>query len=156
MTFPLFRVSVAAAIALLLAALMAIPVAADQVYRTERLPLAPTDDAPLRSGSVVNIHANGPRIYAHEVYMLNGAEPNTSYDVVLNVYTQNLECVGDANLALPTATLTTNVAGNGRADAFFAPEDVEGLRGSAVSAYWSVGRDGDVTYVSGCTQITLD
>ena len=33
---------------------------ADGVYQTERLDLLPVDGAPLRSGAVVNIHANGP------------------------------------------------------------------------------------------------
>jgi hypothetical protein len=55
---------------------------ADQTYHTERLPLHSVDpDYPLRNGMVVNIHANGPNNAAIEHYMLNGAKPNTTYEI---------------------------------------------------------------------------
>src|SRR5438093_796892 len=53
--------------------------AADAVYHTEHLDLAPVGAAPLRSGFVQNIKAEGPEIYAHEVFVLNGASPNAAY-----------------------------------------------------------------------------
>lgn len=146
----------AAAVALLLTMVLVIPATADQAYRTQRLSLTPAATAPLRSGSVVNIHANGPAVYAHEVYMLNGAVANTAYTVVLNVYIATPVCAGTPDLVIPTATLTTNRAGNGTADAFFRPEDVAGLGGLTVSALWQVTHDDVVAYTTECTQITLD
>ena len=41
-------------------------------------------DVPLRSGFVVDVHAEGPRIYAQERYLLSGAGPGI-YPVVLQV-----------------------------------------------------------------------
>ena len=59
---------------------------ADAVYHTEHLGLTPVGGAPLRSGFVQNIKAEGPTIYAHEIYVLNGAQPNTTYTVTNNFY----------------------------------------------------------------------
>jgi hypothetical protein len=69
-------------------------VRADQDFHTERLPLTLTaegaeTDPPhpaLRSGHVVDIHANGPQIGALERYLINGARANSSYKVVLEVF----------------------------------------------------------------------
>lgn len=55
---------------------------ADQNYHTERLSLNVVDDGhSLRNGMVVNIHPNGPNNGAIELYKLNGANPNTDYEV---------------------------------------------------------------------------
>ena len=43
--------------------------AADAVYHTTRIPLREVGDAP-GGGTVVNIHTDGPVVYAHEVYLL--------------------------------------------------------------------------------------
>ena len=73
---------------LALAAVSAVPVAADQGYHTDRLPVWVTADGvsagypSLRAGQVVNIHASGPTVFAHERYMLNGAAPDTSWGIV--------------------------------------------------------------------------
>ena len=40
----------------------------------------------LRSGQVVDIHANGPQIGALERYEINGARANTSYEVKLELW----------------------------------------------------------------------
>ncbi len=84
-------------------------VVADQVYHSERLPFTLTDAGAfvghpeLRSGQVVNIHPNGPVNGALERYMINGAKPNTSYQVVLQVF-NSTSCDGDLALLLPTAS----------------------------------------------------
>jgi len=44
---------------------------------------------------------------ALERYMINGALPNTSYQVVLQVFTST-SCDGETALLLPTAILETN------------------------------------------------
>jgi len=54
---------------------------ADRVYHSEHLSLAPLGRAPLRSGFVENIKANGPTVYAHEIFVLNGACPRSTYTV---------------------------------------------------------------------------
>src|SRR5215207_380211 len=124
---------------------------ADRVYHTEHLQLSGVDGAP-GGGMVVNIHANGPNVYAHEVYVLRHAVPGT-YQVSLTLHLTSLDCTGPG-MALPTATIETNAEGNGRADVKFTPADVGGLRGTTVSISWSV--TGPATYVTDCTVVTLD
>ena len=101
---------------------------------------------------VVNVHTNGPQVYAHEIYTLRHAVPGT-YQVTLNVFPTSLDCTGPA-LAFPTATLVTNARGNGQADVKLTPEDVAGFRGLTFSISWTV--TGPATYVTGCTVVVLD
>jgi hypothetical protein len=133
------------------AAALAGTAGADAVYQTERLELAGLAGAP-GGGMVVNLHTNGQQVYAHEIYTLRNAVPGT-YQVILNVFPTSLDCTGTA-LAIPTATLDANASGNGRADAKFSPEDVEGLRGMTFSLSWTV--TGPATYVTDCTVVVLD
>jgi hypothetical protein len=125
--------------------------AADRVYHTERLELSGVGGAP-GGGMVVNIHPNGPNVYAHEIYTLRQAVPGT-YQVFLNVFPTSQNCTGQT-AALPTATITTNAIGNGWADVKFTPEDVGALRGMTFSISWSVV--GPATYVTACTVVSLD
>jgi hypothetical protein len=75
------------ALILLAAGLAGITQEATLTRPTYRKPeLVPVSDAPLQSGFVVNIHPNGPVIFAHEIYQLNGAAPSTTYQVMLMVY----------------------------------------------------------------------
>jgi hypothetical protein len=124
---------------------------ADPAYHTERLALRGVGGAP-GGGMIVNVHANGPNVYAHEIYTLSHAVPGT-YQVVLNIYPGTLDCSGTP-IMLPTAEITTNAVGNGRADAKFTPEMVGELRGSTLSISWTV--TGPATYVTRCTVVTLD
>jgi hypothetical protein len=133
------------------AAALAGTAAADAIYHTERLELVGLAGVP-GGGMVVNIHANGPQVYAHEIYTLRDAVAGT-YEVVLNVFPTSLDCTGMA-LAVPTATLETNAHGNGQADVKFTPEDVSGFRGMTFSLSWTV--TGPATYVTGCTIVVLD
>jgi hypothetical protein len=114
----------------------------------------PVGSAPLQSGFVENIHANGPNVFAHEEYVLNGAMPNTSYTVTIHV----LAGPGCTNTLfdLDTTTLTTNPAGNGTAEKVFTPADVDGLANSTIYAYWTVSTGGSVTYMTACQTIHLD
>lgn len=129
---------------------------ADQFYRTEHLPLSPVADAPLRSGFVNNIHANGPRVYAKEVYSLNRAEPNTEYTVVLHGYLGNPACEGTAEVVMTTAVFTTNVAGNGKGSVMLTPEDVAPFRGLTVYVRWTVDDANGPAYETTCTTVVLD
>ncbi len=134
-----------------LAATFVGPATADRVYHTERLELSGVGGAP-GGGMVVNIHPNGPNVYAHEIYTLRHAVPGT-YQVSLNVFPTSLSCTGPS-AALPTATLRTNAIGNGWADVKFTPQDVASLRGMTFSISWTVA--GPATYVTACTVVTLD
>ena len=120
-------------------------------YHTERLALNGLSGAP-GGGMVVNAHADGPNVYAHEIYTLRHVVPGT-YQVVLNIHPASLSC-GGAPIEIPTARISTNAAGNGQADAKFTPEDAAGLRGSTVGIRWTVS--GPATYATRCTVVTLD
>ena len=125
--------------------------AGDRVYHTEHLELSGVGGAP-GGGMVVNVHPNGPNVYAHEIYTLRQAVPGT-YQVSLNVFLTSQNCTGSST-AIPTATITTNANGNGWADVKFTPGDVAALRGLTFSISWAV--DGPATYVTACTVVTLD
>ena len=70
-----------------------VPVAsADRVYHSEHTALAPVGGAPLHNGFVQNIHPNGPNVFAHEIYVLNGAAPAVTYAVHLIVHPFSPDC----------------------------------------------------------------
>ena len=147
----------ATALVMTAAALTLIPgAAADDVYHSEHMPLEPVGGAPLRTGFVENTHANGPAIYAQEIYVLNGAAPNTAYEVHLVAYAFDPGCEGT-----PTdfgfAPLTTNRQGNGRAKRVFRPDDVPAeLRDATHGIRWEVTSAGTTVYETRCTAVTLD
>jgi hypothetical protein len=130
---------------------------ADQAYHTERLPFeAVNGDPVLRSGHVINAHSNGPIRYAREDYMVNGAAPNETYDVVIQVFFGE-SCEGDPNLALPTAQILTNANGQGHASHVFVPDDVAPFNPPlTVHARWVLERGGATQYETQCTVINLD
>jgi hypothetical protein len=129
---------------------------ADRAYHAAHIALSPVDSTPLRNGFVENIHANGPKNYAREIYVLSGAEPNASYEVSLSIWTANLACAGSPTLAMTTATLTTDAAGKAVGQKVFTPADADGLRGHTVSAMWTVSQGGTATYATDCEVVTLD
>jgi hypothetical protein len=133
----------------------AVAARADGTYHAHQYALAPVGGAPLRAGFVENIHANGPNVYAHELYVLNGARPDTTYQVVLRIFPGDPSC-SSSPLVLPTATLSTNAAGNGIASHVFTPADADGLRGLTVGGMWMVLNGATVDYASGCETVQLD
>ena len=120
--------------------------------------LAPVGGEPLGTGFVEVIHPDGPQVYAHHVYQLNGARSNQSYGVVVSIWTSNVECAGDPAFVLPAAVVVTNGSGNGQADVVFAPEllDALGLRGLAIGGNVTLLHDGSPAYTTGCRVIQLD
>jgi hypothetical protein len=129
---------------------------ADASYHTGHIALSPIGGAPLKSGFVQNIHANGPNVYAHELYQVTGAGANTSYQVKLTLWTANTACSGASSLQLSTAVVTTNNAGNGLADHVFTPADADGLRGLTVGARWTLWNGATAAYTTDCEVIKLD
>jgi hypothetical protein len=150
------RLTSVALLATLVVFACALPAGADAAYHASHVPLHATGDAPLRRGFVENIHANGPTVYAHENYVVNGAVPNTSYQVVLSIWATDTACAGTPTVEIPTAVLTTNAAGNGSASVVFRPEDAGDLRGSTVSGMWTLTTAGSIDYATDCEVITLD
>jgi hypothetical protein len=134
---------------------MALPAQADGVYHSQHIPLAPIGGSPLRSGFVENVHTDGPNVYAHEQYVLNGAAPDTTYQVVLTVYPTDPACSG-STLTVPTALVATNVVGNGSAYHVFTPSDADGLRGLTVGIIWTLMRGHAVAYTTACSTVHLD
>jgi hypothetical protein len=128
---------------------------ADSVYHSSHVGLNAVNGAPLRSGFVENIHANGPTVYAHEQYVLNGAAANTTYHVVLMVFPGDTTC-STSPIPIPTATIQTNAAGNGTAYHVFTPADADGLHGTTVGGMWTVSAGGSPDYQTGCETIVLD
>ena len=128
---------------------------ADGTYHSAHIALAPISGAPLRSGFVENIHANGPNVFAHEQYVVNGAEPDASYQVVLMVFLGDTTCASSP-ITIPTAVITTNVAGNGSAYHVFTPADVEGLHGLTIGGIWVLEREGTPEYATSCAVVHLD
>lgn len=130
--------------------------AADAVYHTERLALTPVGGASLRSGFVQNIKAQGPKVYAHEVFVLNGSAPNATFVVTRRFFFQDPECDGTLVFPQDLTTLDTNGAGNATADVFVEPEDTAGFAG-VHGVLWTM-RDGSgvIRYQTVCTAVTLD
>jgi hypothetical protein len=133
-------------------------VRADAVYHTERLTLNPVGGAS-GTGMVVNIHPNGPEVYAIEQYQLSGAEPGETYLVWLHLYIGAEDCADDPVGSLNTAQIETNVAGNGTGQLVLTPEDIAaaGLQaGMSFPISWTVTQDGVTTHATDCTIVTLD
>jgi len=129
---------------------------ADKVYHSEHMRLEPVGSAPLAKGFVENIHADGPSVYAHEIYVLNHASPDTSYEVHLLAYPFDPACEG-APADFGFTTLTTNGAGNGRASRLIRPADVPAeLRDATHGIRWEVRSGGATVYATDCTAVTLD
>jgi hypothetical protein len=131
-------------------------VSADAIYHSEHIALTPRGDLPLRTGFVENIHMNGPVVFAHENYVLNGAEPGATYQVVLMIY-PNLTCSGPAMAELPTAMISTNVAGNGKAQGIFKLADVPAaFHNMTAGGRWELRSTTGVAYETACTIIRTD
>jgi hypothetical protein len=147
----LFWVTIATAA---LAALLPPGAAADSVYHSEHLRFTPVGGAPLRSGFVENIKANGPMVYAHEIFVLNGARANTPYRVWRDFFFGDTDCSGDPVPDDSIATLRTNRSGNARGDVVVRPEQI--TIDDEHGVMWTV-RDGNtIVYQTTCTVVTLD
>ncbi len=124
----------------------------------EHFPLMPLDGEPLQKGHVEVIHPNGPQVYTHHVYKLNGARSDQSYQVVISIWTSNVACSGDPQFVLPAAVLVTNASGNGEADAVFDPALVAGLglRDLTIGGEVTLLREGSPAYTTGCQVVQHD
>src|SRR5829696_8293886 len=155
MPHSLRRSGIVAVAALVTSMAMAAPASADQAFHSQRIPLSAVTGAPLKSGAVIDIHTEGPMIYAQERYVVVGAEPETTYQVTLLIYTD--PACSALLFPIPTATMTTNAAGNTQGKATFYPQDVAGLPRTTYYIDWQIGvQGGAVAYTTGCTPVALD
>lgn len=129
---------------------------ADATFHTERIPLMPVNGSPLHTGFVIDTHANGPIVYAHEVYVLNGAQPNTAYQVQLLGFANGTNCTGTPLVTIPEATLMTNTSGNASGDLFFTPQQVGPFRHSTVQLQYQVLGPTGLAYETPCVVVGLD
>jgi hypothetical protein len=146
-------------VTLALAVLMLVPAAfADAVSHSTHADLSPVGGAPLRSGFVQINHANGPVIFAHDNYVLNGATPDVAYTVTLHLSHAADTTCSSPFVEVPVAQLVTNGAGNGKADAVFTPEliDALGVHNSTVHVYFTVSSGSTVAYTTNCLTSQLD
>lgn len=153
MTRRLWRHAIAAAaLALVALPFVVSSAAADQAFHTSHAALTPVGSASLHSGFVNDIHTNGVQIYAQERYQLNGAAPDTTYTVALEIAFTDATCsVADATL--PTATFTTNTSGNGEAGFTF---PFPGPGAGHAFIRWVISAGGVPQYETGCVPVTLD
>ncbi len=132
---------------------------ADRVFHTTRLTFFLTPDGmtsgqpQLIAGQVVDIHANGPKIGAIEQYMVNGAEPNTSYQVILRIFSS---CGGNFLFPIPTALLTTNNVGFAHGSHLFTPADTAPFKGMTVGILWTLVSGDLAAYTTTCISVTID
>ena len=145
-----FAVAVVAA-----AGLATVPAAlADQVFHTSHANLHAVAGAPLQSGFVNDIHTNGVVNSAHEEYHLAGAQPDTTYQVVLVIF-GSPSCGGAPLLVFPSTIVTTNGAGNGNANRQFpaGPPNDPPLQ---VGIVWQFQSGGVPVYATDCVTVTAD
>lgn len=136
-------------------ALAAVPAAfADQVFHTSHADAHAVANAPLQSGFVNDIHTNGAVNAAREEYHLNGAQSNTTYQVQLVIYGDQT-CSGSPFATVSTATLTTNGAGNGNADATF-PAGPANEPPLSVGIVWQFVVNGAPVYATDCVPVRID
>ena len=129
---------------------------ADRTYHSPPIPLTAVDPATPGGGFLINAHANGPQVAANENYVLLGAQPGTTYSVVLQLYIGDPSC-SSAALTVPSETIDTNVAGNGHANHRFVPADVPpALHNATHGIVWQVLLGSEVMYQSPCETVAID
>jgi hypothetical protein len=128
---------------------------ADRVFHTAQYPLLSVADESAH-GWVIDVHAQGPRIYAQERYLLRDVNPGQAY--VMNLYAYSDPSCSDLVVSVPgTATMTANASGNAHGAATFVPAAVEGLPRTTYHLRWQVTDGaGAVVYQTACVAVALD
>ena len=128
---------------------------ADQVFHTTQYPLSSVADESVH-GWVIDVHTQGPRIYAQERYLLRDVNPGQTY--VMNLYAYSDPDCSDLVVPVPgTATMTANASGNAHGATTFVPAAVEGLPRTTYHLRWQVtDGSGTVVYQTACVAVALD
>jgi hypothetical protein len=128
---------------------------ADQAFHTTQYPLSSVADGSVH-GWVIDIHAQGPTIYAQERYLLRDVTPGQTY--VMNLYAYSDPACTDLVVPVPgTATMTATAAGIAHGATTFVPAAVEGLPRTTYYLRWQVtDSTGAVAYQTPCVPVALD
>lgn len=128
---------------------------ADQAFHTTKYPLSSVADGSVH-GWVIDIHTQGPRIYAQERYQLRDVSPGQTY--VMNLYAYSDPDCSDLVVSVPgTATMTANISGNAHGATTFVPAAVEGLPRTTYHLRWQVTDSaGAVVHQTACVAVALD
>ena len=102
-----------------------------------------------------NIKAQGPTVYAHEIFVLDDKSPFTTYTVLRDFYFHDPDCSGEGFPEFVTM-LETNTAGNGRGFFPVPPEFIAGYEGVSGVIFVVTDETGTVRYRTACTAVTLD
>lgn len=128
---------------------------ADQDFHTTKFPLSSVADGSPH-GWVIDIHAEGPTIYAQERYLLRDVVPGQTYVMNLYAYSDST-CTDLVVPVLGTATMTANTGGNARGATTFVPADVEPLPRTTYHLRWQVTDAEDtVLFQTACVAVALD
>ena len=154
-----FRRSVVLATALCLALVVVLaaagPAAADSVYHSQHIALMPVGEAPLAKGFVENIHVNGTQVFAHERYVLVGADPRTEYQATIQIYADPGGTMWI--MAMSTVAFTTNGVGNGIGRYTLPLSGVPAaFHGLTVYLVWELTTDDAVAYHTAVSEVVLD
>ena len=134
--------------------------AGDAEFHTTRLNFSVTaqgllaGNPTLLAGQVVDIHPDGPQIGALEQYMINGAKPDTSYQVVLRIFAGN--CAGSLVFpnGLATALLVTDGLGFAHGSHVFTPADLP-PPGTTAGVEWTLVSGTIIAYDTSCIFVTI-
>ena len=109
----------------------------------------------LRGGGVIDV-TFGRTHGALEIHAVEGAAPETTYEVVGEIFFSSACGVDDAEgpVEVPEGRLTTDAAGDGIFEARF-PGETLGTAPDAFHVRWSLRSDGSVAYRSGCVEVRL-
>jgi len=135
-------------------------VVADQTFHSQRLSFALTTfgalagHPELRSGQVVDIHANGPQIGALERYLINGAKPTTRYQVILHLLDGG--CAGDPIALVHTTTLETDAHGDAHGQVVFTAAQLAPFAGMVFGVRWTLVADDLIAYQTACIVVAVD
>jgi hypothetical protein len=89
--------------AVLAAAVVLAPAAfGDAIFHSHHVAMNAVGGTPLRSGFVEVIHTNGPIVFSHDNYVLNGAAPDTTYTATLHLST-----AADTTCSAPSSRRTS-------------------------------------------------
>ena len=108
----------------------------------------------MKSGFVNDIHTSSPINSAREEYHLSGAQPDTSYQVQLEIFPTQ-DCAGTPFAEVPTALFTTNGKGNGNANATF-PAGPPNNPPLQVGIEWQFLSNGAPVYATDCVPVAVD
>ena len=130
------------------------PAWGDAVYHSQHIALHPVGTAPLSSGFVENIHANGPTVYAMERSVLAHARPG-SYAMTLHPFGDTSCTTGIG--AIPSVTFATNAVGNGVGQLRLPSAAIPaGFHGATIGVVWELAGTTGATYATTCSTVVLD